>query len=173
MSTTFCPRHHVHDILSMTFCPMTFCPHNILSATFCPWHFVRWHFVRPPLLRFSWASLLLGTQSQVGQGCSSSHEAKTAIEKSKSCLGPWPRGYGDCQVFISTLAGPFSILGPRGRGGLRLSSIYTSGLPVSLKEETQSSFFRVLIQIFSHYLFIYFVTNMHTTFAKLYNFKMQ
>ena len=34
--TTFCPWHFVHDILSVTFCQMTFCPYNILSATFCP-----------------------------------------------------------------------------------------------------------------------------------------
>ena len=48
LTMPFYPRHIVPDLLSVTFCPMTFCPHIILSATFCPWHFVRWHFVRPP-----------------------------------------------------------------------------------------------------------------------------
>ena len=28
--------HFVRDILSTTYCSMTFCPHNILSATFSP-----------------------------------------------------------------------------------------------------------------------------------------
>ena len=44
-ATTYCPRPFVRDILSTTFCPLhfvrdilsvTFCSHNILSATFCP-----------------------------------------------------------------------------------------------------------------------------------------
>ena len=29
-------KYFVHGILSVTFCPVTFCPPDILSVTFCP-----------------------------------------------------------------------------------------------------------------------------------------
>ena len=45
--------YFVHTILSVTFCPIPFCPYAILSIPFCPipfcpYHFVRYHFVFAP-----------------------------------------------------------------------------------------------------------------------------
>src|SRR6218665_3492669 len=59
LSVIFYPYHFVRTILSMSFCPIPFCPYTILSIPFClytilsipfcPYHFVRYHFVRSPL----------------------------------------------------------------------------------------------------------------------------
>src|SRR6218665_1341100 len=42
------PYHFVRTILSMSFCPILFCPYTILSIPFYPYHFVRYHFVLEP-----------------------------------------------------------------------------------------------------------------------------
>src|SRR6218665_2078072 len=43
------PYHFVRTILSVSFCPIPFCPYTILSIPFCPYHFVRYHFVLEPV----------------------------------------------------------------------------------------------------------------------------
>ena len=58
-----------------------------------------------------------------------------------NCLGPWPRGYGDCQVFISTpiltyqTGGPLQHFGPpqsRGLWGPRYATVHMPKPPHSI-----------------------------------------
>src|SRR6218665_1173147 len=48
LSVPFYSYHFVRTILSIPFCPMTFCPYTISSIPFCPYHFVHYHFVIDP-----------------------------------------------------------------------------------------------------------------------------
>src|SRR6218665_3233333 len=51
LSVSFYSYYFVRAILSIPFCPMTFCPYTILSIPFCPYNFVRYHFVLEPFHR--------------------------------------------------------------------------------------------------------------------------
>src|SRR6218665_1065575 len=43
LSVIFYPYHFVRAIVSIPFCPISFCPCTILSIPFCPYHFVRYN----------------------------------------------------------------------------------------------------------------------------------